>query len=96
MTEIHTVTAIPHHPNERRHLSSRCLGYHLTREEARAATHLYCDDECGYYTHVVIERYTPGLQALADHEEWFAREHGKWVPIGQPEFARQVVNYVMG
>lgn len=100
MTEIHTVTAIPHHPDDPRtrdlHLFPRCLAYYPTREEARMAVSLYCDDEAGYYTHLIIERYTPGIYPLADQEEWFERRDGKWVPIEQPEWARQVVNYVMG
>ena len=98
LNEIHTVTVIPHHPKDPRWhtMFPRTLGYYATRGEAVSGMESYCDSETGYYTHVIIERYTPGIWALADMEEWYEWRDDKWHPIEQPEWARQVVNYAMG
>ncbi len=95
--EIHTVTTISHHPDkEHLHSSPRCWGYYPTREQAIDGLNRCVSDEAGYYTHVVIERFTPGIYAVSDQVEWFVYEANKWLPIGEPEFSRSVINYGMG
>ncbi len=98
MNEIHTVTTIPHHPNDPRGhtFAPRCWGYQFTREAALKMLHGNCDDEAGYYTHAVVERYGPGAYGLACQEEWYVRDEHTWLPCDQPEWARHVVNYAMG
>ncbi len=100
MNEIHTVTAVPHHPNhpQKGGFFPRCWGFYATREEAREGLQGNVGSEAGYYTHAIIERFTPGICAIAEQEEWFFFEEAvnKWIPIPQPEFARQVVNYAIG
>jgi hypothetical protein len=93
---IHTVTTIPHHPeDERRHTySSRCWGFFNTREEALDGLHHHVDSEAGYYN----ERFLEGIYAKADHEEWFKYDfdNHKWVKIPTPEFAVGIINHGIG
>lgn len=105
MSSIHTVTTIAHHPDNpslRRFPSlrsfPRCWGYHLTREEARIGMQQSCDDEAGYYNYAVIERYQPGMYAIAEDAEWYEYNHAKreWTAIEEPEFARQTINFAIG
>ena len=90
---IWTVSTIGIHPNER--IWTRTWGYYFTREEAIAGMDGCVDTEAGYYTHVIIEQFTPGIYAMAETEEWFVWAEG-WKPCEKPESEMQVINYGMG
>jgi hypothetical protein len=98
---IHTVTVIPYHPNDPAklvHFFPRCWGFYATREKARNGLLALVDDECGYYTHAIIERYQDGIYAHCDQEEWYAFDFEKksWQPCPKPEFSEFTVNYAIG
>lgn len=97
---IHTVTAVPHHPNDnkRPYPMPRCWGFYNTREEAIKGLHASVDDEAGYYNYAVIERFREGIYTAADHELWFKYDfdNSRWVEIPTPEFATYTFNYGIG
>jgi hypothetical protein len=92
---IWTVATLGIH--EGRDVSPRTWGYYLTKDEAIAGMHRCVDTEAGYYTHVVIESFEPGIYAIC-HEEnqtWFEWKDA-WVACAKPETERRIVNYGMG
>ena len=97
---IHTVTTIPHHPDDpRKHLMSpRCWGFYGTREEAIAGLKHNVDDECGYYNYAIIERFKSGIYAESDQEQWFKYDFDSvhWVEIVKPSFSEHLINYGIG
>lgn len=94
MKEIWTVTTIGllDRPN-----SPRTWGYYLTLDHAIAGMHRYVDTEAGYYTHVVLERFEPGIYATCEEKDqhWFEWRDG-WISCVKPESERHIVHYGMG
>lgn len=93
MTAIYTVSTIGLHPHRRNHV--RTWGYYLTLDEAIAGMHECVDTEAGYYTHVVIESFQPGIYAVANSETWFEWAD-RWKACSKPDGERGLINYGMG
>ena len=75
----------------------RTWGYYLTRNDAIAGMHKCIDTEAGYYTHVVIESFEPGIYVFCheENQEWFVWKDG-WKECIKPRAERHIVNYGMG
>lgn len=90
---IWTVATIGIHGG--RDVEARTWGYYFTEADAIAGMRRCCDIEAGYYTHAIIENFTPGIYATANKETWFFWDDG-WKPCAKPESESHVVNYGMG
>lgn len=95
MNNIWTITTIGLHKDKSRYVP-RTWGYYFTREEAIRGMHSSVDSEAGYYTHAIIERFDPGIYAMAEDEEWFESVENRWVPCAKPTSETYIVNYGMG
>ena len=80
------------------HVGPRTWGFYHSLEEALDGLHRFCDDECGYYTHAIVESFKPGIYAEVTSERWFEWQldmYG-WKPCEKPESESHVINYGMG
>lgn len=93
MTAIYTITTIGLHADHR--FRSRTWGFYLTLDEAIEGMHKCVDTGAGYYTHVVIESFQPGIYATADSEAWFEWTDG-WKACAKPDAEQGCVSYGMG
>lgn len=74
-----------------------CVAFYYTLQEAIAC--LPClDTEAGYYTHIVIEAWTPGYHAMANSEKWYCRNANDdgWQECDKPDSLINVVNFGLG
>lgn len=92
---IWTISTIGLHGQGR--VETRTWGYCFTRDEAIAEMHGCVDTEAGYYTHVVIESFEPGITSICheENQEWFEWRDA-WVSCAKPETERGIINYGMG
>jgi hypothetical protein len=76
---------------------SHGVAFYYSLEDARGCLQ-YLDTETGWYTHVVIEMYTPGYLAYSQSEEWYQRNPNDdgWVLGTKPEDLSNVVHFGLG
>ena len=93
---IWTVTTAGLIPGTRKGFRSRTWGYFDTEEEAVAGMRARCDDECGFYTHAIVECFPPGIYTISMKEMWFAWNGTTWAECDKPKSEEHTVNYGMG
>lgn len=93
MDSIWTITTISAH---NRRIGGRTWGYYFSQEDAIKGMSNYVDTEAGYYTHVVIENFRPGIYAEVVSEHWFVWDGIQWASCEKPEPEKQIRNYGMG
>jgi hypothetical protein len=74
----------------------RCWGYYFSYEEAYKDMKRCVDTEAGYYTHVVIENFLPGIYAQCIKEKWFKWDNEKWKVCKKPESEINIINFGIG
>jgi hypothetical protein len=94
----------------RRTIRPRCWGWLPTLKEAQQAVRGNAGDmaECCYYTHVVIEEFSPGIPGCMfsnlDFQMWYKwkvnpkdqnKFEGKWIKCPQPKWAKGICGYGM-
>lgn len=100
---IYTVTTLylnPDTPPDKfpSNIRRRTWGFYYSLDDAVKGMHRNIDSECGYYTHCVIERYSPGIYPIANFEKWFVfnRESDILVPCEKPEHVKRLINFGIG
>jgi len=88
-----------------REYRDRCVGFFFSLKKAKQCVEEDWGDlnEFGYYSHLVIERFTEGLYpGCRDKEKqtewWFKRDYelNKWVPCLEPKSMLGVISFGMG
>lgn len=74
----------------------RCWGYFFSYKDAAKEMRKVVDTEAGYYTHVVIENFLPGIYAQCIKEKWFVWKDEKWTVCKKPECEKHICNFGIG
>ncbi len=77
---------------------TRTWGFYFSLDDAKQGMHRNVDSECGYYTHCVIERFSPGIYSVANFEKWwkFNKESDILIPCEKPEHVKRLINFGIG
>ena len=77
---------------------TRTWGFYFSLDDAIKGMKNNVDSECGYYTHVAIERFSPGIYCLANFEKWFVfnKESDILIPCKKPEHVKNLINFGIG
>ena len=86
ITAIHTVT------------DCRSFGWFFKPESAKEAVEKNAMDmnEAGYYNHIVVEKYGPGIHCQSLEQWWYVWQNGAFHSCEEPQWARQTVNWSLG
>lgn len=77
---------------------TRTWGFYFSLKDAVRGMRRNIDSECGYYTHCVIERYSPGIYSVANFEKWFRfdKELDILTICQKPKHVELIINFGIG